>query len=82
VVDELGLATRTAYNDNNDPVQITDPLGNITRITYEQQFNKASSTTDALGRTTTMSYDQYGNLTTITHPDGAVSTIAYNGRKD
>jgi hypothetical protein len=31
VVDELGLATRTIYNANNDPVQITDPQGNTAR---------------------------------------------------
>jgi YD repeat-containing protein len=49
--------------------QITDPLNNVTHLTYNA-VGLISTITDAQSNVTTYAYDQHGNLTNKTDHNG------------
>ena len=67
-----------------DPVSFlriseTVPAGTRYSITYDQKLWLPLVNQDALGNRTTMQYDGFGNLTTLTDANGAVTTYGYDG---
>ncbi|MFJ3582348.1 LamG-like jellyroll fold domain-containing protein [Streptomyces sp. NPDC090127] len=64
--DKLGRPTAVTLPDYTPP-GTTTAIAAVTRTTYDQLGNTAS-TTDPLGRTTSYAYDQLGNLTRRTDP--------------
>jgi RHS repeat-associated protein len=69
---------------------VTDPLGNITTLTYETIrpggvtfralfYSELSTTTDALGNTTSYTYDRYGNPLSLIDALGNTTSITYVG---
>jgi len=55
---------------------ITDPTGAVIQLKYIG--GRLSEVVDQAGRSTKFDYDQWANLTTITYPDGRVTTYGYN----
>ena len=55
----------------------TDPLGRHTQTLYNG-FQDIEVERDPMGNTTTYDYDQWGNLTAMTHADGASEAWAYD----
>lgn len=55
----------------------TDPEGNATRYSYDQNRN-LTSTTEPDGSTTSYTYDSEGNMTSVTDPAGNTTAYTYN----
>jgi YD repeat-containing protein len=58
---------------------ITDPEGNSTTFNYDAGTQKLSSITDPQGRVTSFGRNSFGDLTSLTQPDGETMTFAYDG---
>lgn len=71
-----GGVTRDSYS-GNVLVKHTDPVGNVTRLSYDADLRLAGLT-DPLGNTSALSYDSHGNITSELDADGASSTYTYN----
>jgi RHS repeat-associated protein len=56
-----------------------DPLGNLSRVTYDA-LNRVTQTTGPLGNTLQYTYDPNGNLLTFQDPRGSVTTYTYDSR--
>jgi YD repeat-containing protein len=72
-----GATTAYHLNDRLQVVAETDPLGNITRQSWDIH-DRLLTRTDALGHTTELTWDEAGNLTAVRLPDGTVTTARYN----
>ena len=75
-----GGARQTNYTYENDYIRVktvTNPLSHITTFTYDTYGRKATEK-DYLNNTTSYAYDNFGRVTTVTQPDGFVSTTSYN----
>jgi RHS repeat-associated protein len=70
-------ATTTFVYDDDNLIARTDPLGHVTRYTYDDHHHRLTQT-DPLGRVTRWSYDARGNLLSQTAPDGAVTKNTYD----
>ena len=74
--------TSTVYFDRFGAAAVTiDPLGNVTRNTYDANLNLIKSVGPS-GTTYTYTYDANGNLTSETDPLGLTTTFTYNTRND
>jgi len=62
------IQTAFEVNGNSFNEEITDPLGNITQITYTT-MSRPLSVTDSRGGLTTYGYDTSGRLTQVTDPE-------------
>lgn len=70
--------TYTYASDAGGPylTKIADPTGASIQLKYAD--GRLSEVIDQVGRSTKYAYDQWANLTTITYPDGKVTTYGYN----
>lgn len=65
---QAGISTRiTTYNPHNDPITITDALGNVTHFTYERVTSdgvtvRKVTRTDPLGNQDIKIYDTHGHI--------------------
>ena len=74
---ENSLGHRSShFHDTAVVLREIDPLGNETRFSYNEYYEKVAET-DALGQTTFFEYDQRGNLTKITYPDGSAVEMSF-----
>jgi RHS repeat-associated protein len=82
----LGQVTKYAYDANDRLARSTDVAGVISDFTYTPRnwlltstvranANGTASSSDA---TTTMAYDAIGDMTSITDPDGIVTSYSYD----
>ncbi len=76
------LTWRFTYNQFNQVVTATDPLGNTTTNVYDFKGNLLSTATPSPdgtrpGSTTSFQYDTKGQLVRVTDPVGNPTTIAY-----
>jgi RHS repeat-associated protein len=78
VTDPLGRVSKTQYDADGNPVQLTAPDGTTTSIAYDDLGNP-TSTTDALGHETTATYDGRGNLTKTSETTSAGQAITSYG---
>ncbi len=76
VTDERGNTSIYRFNDTGNPIEITDPLGRVTRSTWDANYNRTSAT-DGRGNTTIYEYDSAGNLTRMTDALGQETTYTY-----
>jgi len=78
VIDPLGNKTQYEYSgENPNPVKIISPLGHVTTMTYDSNYNLLTAT-NPKGNSVTMEYDTKGNLVSITDAKGAKTEIGYN----
>ncbi|MGQ5522388.1 DUF6531 domain-containing protein [Chitinimonas sp. PSY-7] len=70
---------RWSYDAQNRLIDSTDAAGRITRYTYDAAGNLASMG-DAVGTTRYTQYNPDGLPLSITQPNGAVITLAYDSR--
>lgn len=85
----LNIENRTAYDDLGNPVCTGDPKGNITYTTYDSSKTFPASVTNPLGQSTVTQYygvdgiaadnGLYGQVKSITYPNGAVTETMYDG---
>jgi len=75
--DAGGGVTSVLVNGDLRPIQVTDPLGDITRYQYDAAHNLVG-TTDPLGRTQSFSYDANGNLIQTVDPAGNQVSMNYD----
>jgi RHS repeat-associated protein len=83
ITDANGNAWRDDYADSVLAAR-TDPLGNVTSFTHDDDLNP-SAVTSATGDTTSLTHDARGNLLTATAPASLGSgqkTFAYNTLND
>ncbi|MBI4237965.1 MAG: hypothetical protein HY696_06060 [Deltaproteobacteria bacterium] len=74
--DRDGRMTKYSYDDQRLS-SMTDPLGQITLLTYDADF-RLQSITDPQQRTTQLDHDDHGNLTSLTLPDGSRWQFTYD----
>ncbi len=75
-VDRNGNATRYRYDPEGHLVEVEDPVGLVTRLSYTG--GRLSSVTDPGKRSSTFTYDGAGNLIRIVYPDGTSESLAYD----
>jgi len=71
------------YNNFNEVLTASDPLGNVTTNAYDANGNLLTTTTpspdgSAPGSTTTFTYDSKGQLLTVTDPRNHTTTMIYS----
>lgn len=72
------LSNRVTYGyDGPRLVDVTDPLGRVTRYGYDD-FGRTNSITDAEGGVVRFEYDANGNRTQVTDPVGNVTKFVYD----
>lgn len=76
--DPLGNLTTYTYDVDHNQLSKTDPSGTTT-ATYDDAGNLLTST-DVSGQTTRYEYNAYGQVTSITAPDGGVTRTEYDER--
>ncbi|GGP93452.1 hypothetical protein GCM10010233_06960 [Streptomyces pseudogriseolus] len=74
-----GAVTTYVVNDNCQIVAEVDPLGGLTRSTWDEHHH-LTSRTDELGNTTHRAYDGLGRLLSVVRPDGTTFRIAYDAQ--
>jgi YD repeat-containing protein len=75
------VTTFNLYEPNGKVVQMTDPKGVVTDITYTLRGFVKTLTTTAPGlaaRTTTYNYDNVGQVTGVIQPDGSTINYTYD----
>lgn len=77
-VDRNGNTTTYSYDLNEFLTTITDPVGLVTTLAYQNGL--LSTVVDPSGRITTFQHDNKGNLTKIIAPDGSQSSYTYDTR--
>lgn len=73
-----GQKTLYGYDDNDNLVGITDPLGNKTQLSYDA-LNRLISSIDAAGAVTKTAYDVNDNLQSVTDPLNHQTQYGYDG---
>jgi RHS repeat-associated protein len=90
VPDSTGIKPRTSftYTALGQVASMTDPVGTVTRYTYDEMGNRTSTIEDAgpaginLNRTTLYGYNTRGDVTSLTDPNGKVTYSIYDdGRR-
>ncbi|MFC9505082.1 RHS repeat-associated core domain-containing protein [Streptomyces sp. NPDC057002] len=72
-----GVVSRYVINADSQVVAETDPLGGLTKRSYDTNHHLRSYT-DPLGRTTLTEYDDEGRPVVMVRPDGARTEYTYN----
>jgi RHS repeat-associated protein len=65
------------YDDDDNPVRVTDANGHVWKSTYDALGSKLTET-DPLNRVTTYVYDDHRQLVHVTKPGGTTIDLAYN----
>ena len=73
-----GQTSSYRYDDNDNPVSLTDPLNNKTALSYDA-LNRLVSSVDPLGKVTKSTYDSNDNLLSVTDPLTHKTGYGYDG---
>jgi YD repeat-containing protein len=76
ILDAAGNETSILYDSLNNPIQVVDPLENLT--TYEYDGKLLTKTADALSGETEYTYTSEGYLETVTDPLGNITSYTYD----
>ncbi|PYI84929.1 MAG: hypothetical protein DME26_12305 [Verrucomicrobia bacterium] len=84
VIDPYGNAVSLTYDASLRLVALTDAIGQVTTISYDDpnDIYKITKVTDPFGRSATFEYDPFGRLIQITDVIGLTSQFAYEGSSD
>ena len=78
VTDTRGNQTTHRFNVQGGEVETVDPLGQVTRRTFDVATNLLQEVRDPLNRSTKFTYDTAGNVTAITDPNNHVTHFEYH----
>jgi len=81
---QIGAAGQTTsyfYDNDGNPLQVTDPLSNVTSGAYDA-LSRLVEITDANGGITSLGYDAENRLTGVTDPRGLSTSYAYDVLND
>ncbi|MCA9996328.1 MAG: hypothetical protein KDE56_11305 [Anaerolineales bacterium] len=73
--------TEITFNAAGLQTAVSDPNGNTTTYTYDNQ-DRLTTITDPVGLVTTLTYGGNGRLQTVTDPAGRITTFSHNGAGD
>lgn len=77
--DAEGNTTFYQYDDDLDLVGVTDPLGQLTKMTYDGAGNMLTQTQGTISSITeSWTYDAHNNMTSHTDGNGHTTTYAYD----
>jgi RHS repeat-associated protein len=84
LVDPAGNTLSITYDTNLRVIAITDAIGQVTTLSYENSIDifKITKVTDPFGRFATFDYDSSGRLSKITDVIGMASQFAYDPSSD
>lgn len=77
-LDAAGEKQAYAYDSNDNPQSVTDPLGNATRLSYDA-LNRMIGSVDPDGNRLTTAYDANDNLVSVTDPLTHATQYSYDG---
>ena len=81
-VNERGLATRTEYDANRNPIKVTHADGTSITASYDPVYSNPLNSTDEAGIKTQYEYDATGNLLKLSEavglPEARVTTYTYD----
>jgi RHS repeat-associated protein len=66
------------FDQYGNITSVTDAMGGVTTLGYDNRFGKLNSITDKLGRVQTMKYDAVGSLISVTDPSGSTTQFTYD----
>jgi RHS repeat-associated protein len=70
-------ATIYSYNERNQVIAVTDPLGHTTHHEYDADIGEETLLIDPLGARTQRRHDERGDLVELVSADGAVTSTRY-----
>ena len=78
----VGQTTKYTYDNNGNPITITDADGNLTRQSFDA-LNRRSTVTDPIpGGVTTTAYDQRDRILSVTDANTNSTSYVYDGFGD
>jgi len=77
--DRNGHTTTAEYGPAGHPTKVTDPMGNVTRYEYANEYGFLTAVVDALGRRTSLQYDGSGNAVGVTDAAGGSWRLGRDG---
>lgn len=77
-IDSAGQKQAYTYDDNDNPLSATDPLGNATSLSYDA-LNRLIGSVDPDGNRLTTAYDVNDNLVSVTDPLTHATQYSYDG---
>ncbi|BBL60897.1 type IV secretion protein Rhs (plasmid) [Methylomonas koyamae] len=77
-LDAAGKKQVYAYDSNDNPLTVTDPLGNVTSLSYDA-LNRMIGSVDPDGNHLTTAYDANDNLVSVTDPLTHATQYSYDG---
>jgi len=78
--DGVGAETITVYDENFQPIKVTNAAGHVLSMTWSADGVNLLSKTDPAGNVTSNTYDALNNLTSTTDPQGNTTQYAYSGK--
>jgi YD repeat-containing protein len=86
-VENNGATTKYVYDENYNPISVTNALNQTVTNTYDKVSGAVVSSTDANGKVTSNIYDGFGNVKSVTTTSpkdalqklGATKNISYSG---
>jgi RHS repeat-associated protein len=73
-----GVTSVFAYDNNGNRTSITDPLGRVTAMGYDE-LNRLSQNTDAANGVTQFTFDVNDNVSSVLDPRNITTTYSYGG---
>jgi RHS repeat-associated protein len=77
----VGQTTTLIYDPDGNAPTVSDPLGHITKRTFDA-LNRVSQITDANNGVTTIAYDAHDRPLSVTDPNSHATTYVYDGFGD
>ena len=75
-----GYHKQFANNEFGQPLSVIGPLGDVTELTYEPDFQQLAMLSDANGISTQQEYDATGNMRRVLYADGSQEQFTFDAQ--